>query len=99
MRTLLIDDLRNIEADRVARTFDDGIVALRDEGPWDELFLDHDLGDFVIGTERTGEHIMKFLEENPQYLPGNIILVTANPVGRQRMEVIIKKLYAAKENV
>jgi len=95
MRTLLIDDLRNIEADRVARTFDDGIVALRDEGPWDELFLDHDYGD--PDPHKNGEGIMKFLEENPGLLPGNIILVTANPVGRQRMEVIIDKLYAAKE--
>lgn len=93
MRTLLIDDMRNLTADRTARTFDDGIAALTNEGPWDVLLLDHDLGDFVIGTERTGEHIMKFLEENPQYLPGSIRIVSSNPVGRQRMQVIINKLY------
>lgn len=93
MRTLLIDDLRNLTADRTARTFDDGIAALTKEGPWDMLLLDHDLGDFIIGTERTGEHVMKFLEENPQYLPGSITIVSSNPVGRQRMKVIIDKLY------
>lgn len=97
MRTLLIDDLRNLTADRIARDFNDGISALKNEGPWDVLLLDHDLGDFVMGTERTGEHIMKFLEENPQYLPGSIRIVSSNPVGRQRMQVIINKLY--KENV
>ncbi len=44
MRTLLIDDLREIAVDRVARTFLDGIAALK-EGSWDLVLLDHDLGD------------------------------------------------------
>ena len=45
MSTLLIDDQRNLPADRVARTYQEGIDALA-EGHWDVLYLDHDLGDF-----------------------------------------------------
>jgi hypothetical protein len=91
MRALLIDDLRNIDADRVARTYDDGIEALTNEGPWGILFLDHDLGD--PDPKKTGLGIMNFLEANLGLLPRRIFLVTSNPVGRQQMEVIIRKLY------
>ena len=45
MSTLLIDDQRNLPADRVARTYQEGIDALA-ERHWDILYLDHDLGDF-----------------------------------------------------
>lgn len=91
MRVLLIDDLRDLpQVNRVARTFDEGIKALK-EGPWDFLLLDHDYGD--PDPAKNGEGIMKFLEENTQYLPGSIHFVTGNPVGRQRMEVIRKRLY------
>lgn len=90
-RVLLIDDIRNLPADRTARTFDDGIEALKNEGPWDLLLLDHDYGD--PDPAKTGEGIMKFLEENPQYIPGAISFVTGNPVGRERMRVIRKQLY------
>jgi hypothetical protein len=88
--------MRNIEADRVARTFDDGINALTNEGPWGVLFLDHDLGD--PDPKKTGMGIMNFLEVNLRLLPTKIVLVTSNPVGRQQMQVVINKLYN-KENV
>lgn len=91
MRVLLIDDLRNLVADRVARTFDDGINALSNEGPWDLLLLDHDYGD--TDPAKNGEGIMKFLEVNPEFKPSEIQFVTANPVGRQRMLVIKQRIY------
>jgi hypothetical protein len=93
MRTLLIDDKRNIEATRVARTFEDGIKALSEEGPWDVLYLDHDLGQ-EDGKDGTG--IINWIEANTQFLPKKIELVTSNPVGRLRMQVVIHKLYGAK---
>lgn len=40
--TLLIDDQRNLPADRVARTFKEGIDALAEQH-WNLLYLDHDL--------------------------------------------------------
>jgi hypothetical protein len=91
MKTLLIDDMRDIKADVVARTFDEGIEALKNQGPFDLLYLDHDYGD--PDPHKTGEGIMKFLEENSELLPVEIMIVSSNPVGRQRMQVIIDKLY------
>jgi hypothetical protein len=47
----------------------------------------------IIKLKHTGEGIMKFLEEFPEYKPGKIIFVTSNAVGLKRMEVIRKKIY------
>jgi len=91
MKTLLIDDLRDIKADVVTRTYDDGINALKTQGPFDILYLDHDLSE--EDPHKTGYGIMCFLEANLRYLPKSIVLVTSNPVGRQKMEVVIRKLY------
>jgi len=97
MKTLLIDDLRNeafisqtygIEVTEVARTYTDGVNALVTK-QWDLLLLDHDLNSYVDGVEKTGYDIIVFLENNPQYMPKEIFLVTANPVGRARMQFVI----------
>ena len=95
MRTLLIDDLRDIKADVIARTFDEGINALTNDGPFDILYLDHDLGDPT--PSKTGYDVMCFLEANLELLPKKIVLVTSNPVGRQKMQVVIDKLYGGKD--
>lgn len=95
MKTLLIDDLRDIKADVVARTYDEGINALQNLGPFDVLFLDHDLGE--ADPAATGYGIMNFLEANPELLPKKIVLVTSNPVGRQNMQVVIDRLYGVKQ--
>lgn len=104
MKSLLIDDVRTVEfieatygakPTNVARTFSDGIAALKSDGPFDILFLDHDLACFDFeGTELTGYTVMLFLEENPELLPGKIVIVSSNPVGRQKMNVVIEKLYS-----
>jgi len=103
MKILLIDDLRTnefIEANygakvtHVARTFSEGINALKFEGPFDLLLLDHDLASFdEEGNELTGYKVMLFLEENTHLLPKEIVLVTSNPVGRAKMKTVIDKLY------
>lgn len=95
MKALLIDDMRTMTVDRIARTYDDGISALK-ESQWDILYLDHDLGD--EDPHKTGYGIMLFLEENKEYLPKEIVLVTANPVGRIKMQVVIDQLYSNKLN-
>lgn len=102
MKTLLIDDLRTVEfvdhkwgvkVTDVARTFAEGINALK-EGNIDTLLLDHDLACFDDeGNELTGYKIMLFLEEHPEYLPNKILLVTSNPVGRAKMQTVIDKLF------
>ena len=94
MRILLIDDIRNIEASVIARSFEEGIRQLKINGPWDVLLLDHDLGSFdENGREYTGYDIMCWLEENTEFLPGSIDCVSANPIGRRRIEVVRNKLY------
>lgn len=93
MKTLLIDDIRNMDVTHIARTYNEGIQALIYDGPFDVLYLDHDLGCFDGDQEQTGYTVMCWLEANPQYLPERIELVTANPVGRVRMEAVIQKLY------
>ena len=102
MKTLLIDDLRevefvnknwNVNVTDVARTFAEGINALK-AGNVDTLLLDHDLASFdEEGNELTGYKIMIFLEEHPEYLPKRILLVTSNPVGRAKMQTVIDKLF------
>lgn len=88
MATLLIDDQRNLPADRVARTYKDGI-----EAHWDLLYLDHDLGDFsgVEGRELTGYDVACWLEENPQFLPDRIEIVTSNPAGRRKIQLALER--------
>lgn len=87
-RRLLIDDQRNNDAHVIARTAKDGIAALKYLGPWDVLLLDHDLG--AIEDNGTGMDVVRFLEENTQYLPKEIVLVTANPAGRDNMLALLK---------
>lgn len=104
-RILLIDDARSLEQVHkhqsndsyiasIARDYFEGIRLLREEGPWDVLYLDHDLASFIEGKEKTGYDVICWLEENTEYLPLNgIYCVSSNPVGRQRIEQVIKKLY------
>ena len=88
-RYLLIDDERNYDADRVARTFEDGIKALQEER-WDVVMLDHDLGD--PDPAKTGYGICNWLENNPERQPDIVQLVTSNAVGRDRMKLALEKM-------
>lgn len=88
--TLLIDDLRIIETDVVARTFDEGLQALQDYEV-SLLYLDHDLGS--LDVKETGYDIVCWLEQNPEYWPQEIIVITANPVGRQNIYRVLEQYY------
>lgn len=91
MNILVIDDLKNVKhATYHARTFDEGIKCLKEE-KWDKLYLDHDLGTEENG--KTGYDILCFLEENPQYLPGTINIISLNGSGIERMRLVINKIY------
>jgi hypothetical protein len=109
MRFLLIDDMRNLETvvdmytnfehdeyrGTVARTYQDGIDALRNNPPFDFLFLDHDLASYDgEGREKTGYDVVCFLEANSGLVPTkDIICVSSNPVGKQRIKMVVDKLY------
>jgi hypothetical protein len=82
---LLIDDLRDIPADAIARTPETArklLEALRSELTC--VGFDHDLG-----TEETGYDILTWALER-YILPLNVQLVTANPVGRSKMALALK---------
>jgi hypothetical protein len=75
---LLIDDIRDLNVDVIARTPDAGkkLLAL---GGWECVFMDHDLG-----FDETGYDVTKWaLAEG--FMPDKVQLVTSNPVGRQNM--------------
>jgi hypothetical protein len=93
-RILLIDDMRTFSGCVIARDFFAGLQHLMDSD-WDELLLDHDLGpdSFKHNREWTGYDVVCWLERNPKYLPGKITCVSSNPVGRVRIEKVVKKLY------
>lgn len=99
MRILGIDDTRELsEANVLARNYKEGIKQLELNGPWDLLLLDHDLASFdENGKENTGYDIVCWLEENKQYLPKKIECVSANPVGRARITLVINALYRSRD--
>jgi len=93
MSILLIDDRRNIVGAKLtARNYKDAITALQ-SNKWELVLLDHDLGDFQNNREYTGYDILCWLEEHKERLPKRIVLVTDNPSARQRMQLVIDKLY------
>jgi hypothetical protein len=96
VKTLLIDDMpetKAVKADVVAKTYEDGIRALKEDGPFDILYLDHDLGQ---EDHKTGYGIMCWLEANLKYLPGDVICVSRNPAGRRDIELVANKLYGRR---
>lgn len=99
MKTILVvDDLRSIEPfnrlhqnDTVvlARTYDEAIQKLTNLQV-DHLYLDHDLGCIDDdGKELTGYSVLCYIRDELSYLPGEIILITSNPVGRKNMQALI----------
>lgn len=96
-RWLLIDDERTLVGiDKIARTYNEGLNAILNEGPWDCIIFDHDLGDTSV-PEKTGYDLMCRLEENPELIPSNIIVISQNPVGVQKMEKLRLKLLRIKD--
>lgn len=89
MLKVLVDDERNIRGmDVIFRkpsvfwmTF--GTTSLFFSKNW-ELWLDHDLGE----GEENGLELLKTLA-NANLLPKSIILVSANPVGRKNMRLLL----------
>lgn len=65
----------------------DGIARLR-AGDIDVLFLDHDLagtGEPEPSSEHTGYEVAEWLEKNPRFQPGQIIVHSLNPTGRKNI--------------
>lgn len=95
---LAIDDERPcIFADVLCRTAQSGIHALKTMGPFDALFLDHDLCALKAqqddrGHELTGYSVLLFLEEFPEFMPDEIHLLTSNGSGRDKMVLALNHM-------
>lgn len=84
-RLLAIDDCRELpDAHVLCRTFDDGIKALDFLGPWDELWLDHDLG-ALMTSNGDGCKVVEWLNEHKEKYPDTIIVITGSPAGFDRI--------------
>ncbi len=70
----------------IVETATDAILQLT-LNDWDYLFLDHDLGgqQMVESGPGTGYEVAKWLEENPDHKPANIVIHSFNPVGARKM--------------
>lgn len=96
MKILVIDDMRqftHLQDAIYARTSQDGIEQIRDNGPWDYIFWDHDLGgaDTTINIfnyflwEHDAKDLIDRLEEELFRTPKHYI-ITANPVGGDKID-------------
>lgn len=81
-RILVIDDIREYAGCVHAKNAAEGIALLK-QGPWDEVWLDHDLG---YGNDI--RPVVRYMEENACDVD-TVWVITANPVG---MKYIIDAL-------
>ena len=87
---LLIDDIRTIPGvDKIARTYDAGYKAITEEGPWQCIIFDHDLG---LDDTKNGYKLMCVLEEHPEFIPENIMIITQNASAKPKMEALKRRL-------
>ncbi len=81
-----------LEKFSVARTFEEGLEKIK-EMTWDIVILDNDLGN-KDNAHKDGYDILCWLEEHQEFLPQRIVLITQNPAAKQKMQMVINKLYA-----
>lgn len=78
-----------------AKTADEAIELLK-TGKVIEASLDHDLTiQQTLGRndkEKTGYDVVLWMEENNVYPPNGVKVHSMNPVGRERMEVVLNKI-------
>ena len=80
---LLVDDLRDLPADIIARNFTAGKLLL-ENFTWDTLLLDHDLGE-----DPTGYDLINFAITG-NFVPKEVIIVSSNPVGRDNISAALR---------
>lgn len=78
----------------IARTFADAIEKVN-EGNWDRIYLDHDLGEY---GQRTGYEVICHIEENPELAPKWFKCVSANPVGVDKIMNTWRAIQNRKNN-
>lgn len=87
MKILVIDDQRIFKFDAVhVTTMQEGIDQIYNQGPWDQVYLDHDLG---MESEGSGTDLVNYLERKPDFKVGMFFIQSMNPVGAERMRVVL----------
>lgn len=62
------------------------INQLINHGPWDYLFLDHDMGNiFMKPGDGTGYEVAKYLSDHPLLTPSRVIIHSMNNIGAAAM--------------
>ena len=90
---LLIDDVRDLNCEMIARTPEAAKHALTCDS-WECVCFDHNLG-----CDEFGYDIMKWMLEQSIF-PPRIQLVTSNPVGRENMKMLLSSHgYVTKDGV
>ena len=89
MRRFLLDDIRTLpDIDCLCRTPEAAYISLELEN-FDVYIFDHDLGEVKPGTE--GGDVLRWALQNNHINPkASIFLITQNPVGREKMQNILK---------
>lgn len=80
---LLIDDIRDLNCDVIARTPEAGKICLA-QRCWEVVCFDHDLG-----TRESGYDVLVWAIDHG-HLPSKVQLVTANPVGQSNMKAALE---------
>ena len=91
---IYLDDTRPAPAGWLAARWPDEVIKLLKTGEVTHLSLDHDLGDDDRGT---GYDVLVWLEEQVilhAFTPPEIVIHTANPVARRRMEAVKHRLFS-----
>ena len=98
-RILVIDDQRIFKDREGAEivhetTSDEGFITLVMEGPWDEVWLDHDLG--MESSQNGYEMVMDVVEGLVDSAPleiGRVYVHSMNPVGADRMVAALRPFF------
>ena len=93
---LITNEEKDIAADLVVNSYEEGRRVLLDEGPWDVLYIDYQLEDSFI-PPRTGLTILQDLKEFPENIPRKIELVSTDPWHNSMMRKEIDKLMEIKQ--
>jgi len=81
------------------------IELLKSDGPWDYIFLDHDLSNiYEKPGDGTGYEVAKFIADHPEVCPRRILIHTMNNIGAAAMlnvlgDVNIKATYILWEKL
>lgn len=96
-KILWVDDMRDPPQDLIvdiARTYNEA-VGLMQMHDYDEVYLDHDLGDWMnTEGEKTGYSFVCWMVQRKQdglHVPTKYHYLTANPIGRDRMKGTVER--------